>query len=122
MIDGYENLAGQTLGTLKVVQRERLQPLSWRCRCLRCGTEQVHTHIRLQRGATCQNSACGRTVRPDASSGRTGTNSTAVVRARDAEEAARHIREQQPRTLELDPDTKRLIDEIAKWPRGARGL
>lgn len=59
----FEDLAGQSVATLRVQHLERRNPLAWRCVCTRCDISQVHVHGRLRNGmAKCSNANCGRTM------------------------------------------------------------
>ena len=61
---GFLDLEGRRLGTVQVLNIVRRQPqLAWQCRCLRCGSSWVSTHVLLVNNAvTCPNKSCGRTA------------------------------------------------------------
>jgi hypothetical protein len=106
----FENLTGQTLGSLRVLQIERRVPsVAWQARCITCGSSGTYTHQQLTTNPVCKNAGCGRIVaKPSPSMGRTTTISTGI-RASDSASA----REYNAAMTNADPATlARFIDYV----------
>lgn len=92
--NGFQNLAGRTLGTLTVMNLASRQPVMWQVRC-ECGCCWKELHTRLLTNPQCRNSACGRTV---PASPRTATIVVPIpaVRSSDSASAREYARSQTP--------------------------
>jgi hypothetical protein len=127
-MNSFENLTGQTLGSLRVSQIARRSPnVAWDARCITCGSSGVYDHRTLLINPVCRNVGCGRTVpKPSPSLGRTTTIATGV-RASDSA-AARQFAEQgrQQHTVTMQPITAASLasadpDTIARFIDHQRG-
>jgi hypothetical protein len=120
--NGFANLVGQTLGSLKVLQIERRVPnIAWQARCITCGSSGVYTHQQLTTNPICRNLGCGRSVPPPSPTlGRT-VNIPTAIRSSDSVDARAFIQQRQAQTViapitsqtlaSADPDTiARFID------------
>jgi hypothetical protein len=123
----FENLAGQTLGSLRVTQIARRVPnVAWQAQCLRCGSSGVYTHQKLTTDPACSNAGCGRIVpKPSPSIGRTVTIGTGV-RATDSASAREYAQQQPGPAVTIQPITAATLasadpDTLARFIDHERG-
>jgi hypothetical protein len=64
--EGFLDLAGRKLGNIEILSIVRRSPqIFWQCRCSRCGSSWVSSHVLLvNNSVTCPNKSCGRTGNP----------------------------------------------------------
>ena len=107
--NGFENLTGQTLRSLKVLQIARRVPtVSWDCRCTICGSSGVYTHQQLTMNPICRNLGCGRSVPPPSPTlGRT-VNIPTAIRSSDSADARAFIQQRQAQTV-MQPITSATL-------------
>jgi hypothetical protein len=68
-MNGVADLAGTTMGTLRVGDIVSRNPLRWSATCERCGSHATYDHQRLIAGAAvCKFSGCGKRSHPVSSS------------------------------------------------------
>jgi len=120
----FENLEGQTRGTLLISRIARSQPLAWHCRCSICGTEQVQSHTDLQREEPkCRFSGCRKEPTRVYTSGaaQVAVRETASRSADSARLARERAAEEQGKVrLIITPEAQAEIDFWSKTPSGAR--
>lgn len=93
-MQGMMDLAGSTVGTLRVGDLVSRQPARWGVVCSRCGTESTEQHSRLISGAaTCRNNGCGREKVREAQ-----RDSPAKAKRRADEKEAAKLRKEQEAT------------------------
>jgi hypothetical protein len=62
--EGFLDLAGRKLGNVEILHIVRRHPqIVWQCRCSRCGSSWVSTHVLLVNNSVeCPNRSCGRSA------------------------------------------------------------
>jgi hypothetical protein len=104
---GFLDLEGRRLGTVQIEHIVRRQPqLAWQCKCIRCGSTWVSTHVLLVNNAvTCPNRSCGR---------------TAPVPTSDASFTRAFIQEKRPQPAPVAP--QRPTFNVGADPEGVRAM
>lgn len=91
---GFENLAGQEFGGVRVERLVSRRPVRWQLVCTRCGASWNDGHDRV-RFATCRSDSCGKVATRRSTLATTRAVVTAT-RSRDSDSFSEYMRTPQP--------------------------